>query len=451
MTTEKTVGHDGAEHMAGDAGFTFADMARGLTGAKSGNLKGNIWFCGLEEGGGLSLTHPNRLYPYPPEYYQAQTLTDFLDNFWYPKSAFCLAVAKFLLAFRNRENGYAYHDADFKEFLGKDKWRADWDTLQREGLAGPRGLAMVANAYPLSMPSHNSSTEAWARYEIWLPQVDRPVSLRDWVFAGEELRNFEAYCDRTVSLRREWLKGFWKRLRFRPRLILSFGYKDYRLLAKLFGVADPDRDLHCFESTNETLRDAHFRWWLLPAEGDLQETLVCVLPFPSNWPTCLHNEESYTEIVREIERIFGEQLGLSLAEALALDDYRRASADEPGLSPYDPQVLTDLFSQADLADDEEVKASASLKAFVDEEGSLRIAPRRQLDLARYDETMKRLDRAIDEVRALPAAAAAEASGYLEWLLTQQRSLYEKRHEPWLKHCRAVRKRVRERFLNDEID
>lgn len=390
MTTDKTVGHDWVEQMAGDAGFTFADMARGLTGAKSGNLKGNIWFCGLEEGGGLTLEHPNLLNPYPPEYYQAQTLTDFVDNFWYPESAFCRAVAKFLLAFRIRHMGGAYHAGDFDKFLGEDKGRADWEGLQREGFAGPRGIAMVANAYPLRMPSHGVSAADWARFEISLPNVDRPVSLRDWVFAGEKPGNFNAYCDLTVILRREWLKGFWKRLHFRPRLVLAFGSTEHWRLANLFGVANPNKDPHRFVSTRTDLPDANFRWWLLPAEGGLQETLVCVLPFPSTRPTCLHNDEAFTEIVREIERLFSEKLGLSLAEALALDDYRRASENEPGESPYTPQVLTDLFSSPAVASDEDLATSAVYRQFVNTERTLYTAPRRHLDLVRLEEAITRL-------------------------------------------------------------
>lgn len=101
-------------------------------------------------------------------------------------------------------------------------------------------------------------------------------------------------------------------------------------------------------------------WWILPAHEDLQKTLVCVLPFPHHYACCLHNYDSFIEIIRAIERIFSEEMGLTLAEALKLDAYHCASKNKPGISSYDPQDLTDLFSIVDLIEDEQPIATLFL-------------------------------------------------------------------------------------------
>ena len=134
----------------------FFDVANSFYGCTIGNIDSPIWICGLEWGGGLSqdVPTPTEFFtPYGFEELQCLNAKDFENNFWDSHSPFCRAVIKIL------------------SVLSKDSiisWNSFAD-LEKEGMIGRDGLALVLNSNPLSFSGRGAAKKDWDKFKIRLP------------------------------------------------------------------------------------------------------------------------------------------------------------------------------------------------------------------------------------------------------------------------------------------
>ena len=126
----------------------FKAMVSSFFGSAAGNIRSPVWICGLEPGGGYSPDIPipvSNLAPYSFEDLQCWTADDFFGSFWGDSSPLCWAVAKILVGLKDGRY-------DSTRFRNRETLRK---TLAADNLVGPNGLALVLNAFPISMQGVN--------------------------------------------------------------------------------------------------------------------------------------------------------------------------------------------------------------------------------------------------------------------------------------------------------
>lgn len=181
----------------------FFDVANSFYGCTIGNIDSPIWICGLEWGGGLSqdVPTPTEFFtPYGFEELQCLNAKDFENNFWDSHSPFCRAVIKIL------------------SVLSKDSiisWNSFAD-LEKEGMIGRDGLALVLNSNPLSFSGRGAAKKDWDKFKIRLP-LGEVISFSEWTQCG----SFDEYSFKVLKIRRRLFEE--ERKKRKPRIIVACG------------------------------------------------------------------------------------------------------------------------------------------------------------------------------------------------------------------------------------
>lgn len=279
----------------------FTAMVSSFFGSAAGNIRSPVWICGLEPGGGFSPDIPipvSTFAPYSFEDLQCWTADDFFGSFWDDSSGFCQAVAKMLVGLK--DGGY------------DSKRLRDCKTLAAENLVGPDGLALVLNAFPISMQGVSRRRGSWQTYRVRL-ENGTAMPIRDW--SGlDDYPKYEAF----VFANRLQIYAS-KVQEYRPQIIICCGIQDRH--ERLFGVKDNQEDLlkslvpDMLEPYKENRPGkleifARSRLFRVPHEGADTSTLVFVVPFPSGSNGLVKNVD-FDDLTWGIRRIgqayFGEQ------------------------------------------------------------------------------------------------------------------------------------------------
>lgn len=283
----------------------FTAMVSSFFGSAAGNIRSPVWICGLEPGGGFSPDIPipvSNLAPYSFEDLQCWTADDFFGSFWGDSSPLCWAVAKILVGLKDGRY-------DSTRFRNRETLRK---TLAADNLVGPNGLALVLNAFPISMQGVNQRSKSWQTYRVRL-ENGTAMPIREW--SGlDDYPKYEAF----VFANRGQIYAS-KVQEYRPQIIICCGNQDRH--ERLFGVKDNQEDLlkslvpDMLEPYKENRPGklaifARSRLFRVPHEGADTSTLVFVVPFPSGSNGLVANVD-FDDLTWGIRRIgqayFGEQ------------------------------------------------------------------------------------------------------------------------------------------------
>lgn len=276
----------------------FKAMVSSFFGSAAGNIRSPVWICGLEPGGGYSPDIPipvSNLAPYSFEDLQCWTADDFFGSFWDDSSGFCQAVAKILVGLK---------DGRYDSTRPRDR-----KTLAADNLVGPDGLALVLNAFPISMLGVSQRGKSWQTYRVRL-ENGTAMPIREW-------SGLDEYGKYVFANRRQIYAS--KVQEYRPQIIICCGIHDRH--ERLFGVKDNQEDLlkslvpDMLEPYKENRPGklaifARSRLFRVPHEGADTSTLVFVVPFPSGSNGLVANVD-FDDLTWGIRRIgqayFGEQ------------------------------------------------------------------------------------------------------------------------------------------------
>lgn len=234
----------------------FRQIIESFYGSTCGNTRSPVWICGLEWGGGHDPAIPipvSDFEPYVFDDLQVWSADDFLSSFWAPQSRFCQAVIKILTGLRDR----AYVPS-----------RCSWsrENMIKENLIGPNGLALILNAFPISMSGTSARWSSWLQYQVRLNDgTVKPLS--EWT----QLPTFDKYREYLFAHRtRIYSQEVQNR---KPQLIICFGMNEGH--ERLFGA---EKIKETFSSVPDGGHDCTV-YEIEHREG-FTKTLVLVTPFP---------------------------------------------------------------------------------------------------------------------------------------------------------------------------
>lgn len=203
----------------------FKDLCESFYGSTSGNINSPIWICGIEWGGGWDTETPidaTKLQPYSFDALQCCSTDEFEKMFWAPRSPFCQMSLKILRAIKTGKSEKLPQPDTF-------------ETLEKEGIVGENGLALILNAYLFSFADKNAAQQDFKKYRIRHP--DGTLQLfSDWT----ECQDVDSYRTRVVALRSN---TFTKERKNRaPKIILTMGLKKGGEAKSLFGYEEGNGD-----------------------------------------------------------------------------------------------------------------------------------------------------------------------------------------------------------------
>lgn len=244
----------------------FTKLVESFFGSAGGNVNSPVWLCGLEPGGGYDPETPileSELEPYGMEDLQATSLQDFIDNFWDATSPFCRNTIKVLCGLYNCTNPQEM--ASYSQ---------SWETREKLGIVGANGLALVLNAFPISLKGRDVAEEKWNEYRVrTMDDGCNSIPLRDWT----GLNSFWEY-EAFVVKHRSKIYSNERKLR-KPKLIICFGKQSLDHFRKLWGVEDKDPAVK-FNFDDPFNPDFESQGYPNCLGYWSDETLVAVVPFP---------------------------------------------------------------------------------------------------------------------------------------------------------------------------
>lgn len=290
----------------------FHEMIESFHGSTCGNTRSPVWICGLEWGGGHDPAIPipvSDFEPYDFDDLQVWSADDFMSSFWAPNSRFCQAVIKILTGLRDR----AYVSA-----------RCSWsrENMIKENLIGPNGLALILNAFPISMSGTSARWSSWQQYQVRLS--DGTVKLlREWtnLTTFDEYREY-LFANRTPVYSREVDKR-------KPQLNICFGMNEGH--EQLFGAKEVKET---FSSVVDGGHDCTV--YEIEHQEDNSCTLVLVSPFPVG-RYGLISDEQFDIVSKKISEI-----GINTFGDRWLADWPRGGTPEAGRSLLSVTELTQL-------------------------------------------------------------------------------------------------------------
>ncbi len=200
----------------------FLEVVRSFYGCTSGNIDSPVWLCGLEWGGGLSTEVPtvfDRSDIYGFEALQCKSLEDFIGAFWAPRSKFCQNALKVLLTIQSKGE------------YSKAQYDKKWDEKHRT--VGPKGIALVLNAFPISFKNRSVANAAWQKYRVRLSERDTQ-SFPEWT----GLKTVDDYRDFVCKYRKDTFIA--ERKKRCPKLIVCFGKTSNEHFRKIWGAEDKE-------------------------------------------------------------------------------------------------------------------------------------------------------------------------------------------------------------------
>ena len=240
----------------------FQRTVESFYGCTAGNINSPVWFCGLEWGGGYDPSVPipvQDLKPYGFEELHCWSAKEYWDSFWSQRSKFCEGVVKLLIGIR---------DGEYKG----EKGIFDRDYLMERNLIGSKGLALILNAFPISMHGTTARENSWKTYQIRMSD-GTPLLLKDWT----KLDTFNDYSKFVFKYRTDvYSNELQKR---RPQLVVCFGRNDGH--ERLFGVKEGQMPLpESFPCSGNGNNDCLL--YMIPHIDSKTYTLVLVTPFPGS-------------------------------------------------------------------------------------------------------------------------------------------------------------------------
>ena len=277
-------------HIRIDPPELFCNFVSSFSGCSAGNINSPIWLCGLEHGGGFSETEPItenwlREATTPFESLHIANGQKFMDSFFAPRSPFCHGVVRSLTMLKLGDIP--------SDFQTETSW------LESKGIIGANGLALVLNAFPVSMKSRSVSDKAWAQdYKVHLNN-GQIVPLNEW----STIPYFWIYKKWAIEQRRVIFSK--TRELKAPKLILCSGSNEVMLFFELFSarlsnstvLCDPDNEVpptfvSCIQNG-----------------GNKPDTLIAVVPFFGYQKYTLNSYERYRRVIGAVRTLCIEKFG----------------------------------------------------------------------------------------------------------------------------------------------
>ena len=238
----------------------FEKIVQSFYGCTAGNIHSPVWICGLEWGGGFDKSIPifiDNIEPYDFQSLHVWTAEQFENYFWAPRSAFCRNVIKLLYSLKNGTCS---------------NWSSNMKDWEKDGIAGPNGIAMILNAYPISFKNRDQAYHNWEKF--YVRSTDgKTKSLKEWT----RLDNFGVYREYVLEKRSQTFINE-RKLRT-PKLIIGLGYENYQKLWGAENHAWENAEIK-FKSKPEKSNPDCFGYWL--DNGlDKEKTLLLITPFPT--------------------------------------------------------------------------------------------------------------------------------------------------------------------------
>ena len=238
----------------------FKKIVESFYGSTAGNIRSPIWFCGLEWGGGYDESIPifvDNLEPYDFKSLHVWSAKQFESYFWTPRSAFCRNVIKLLYGLKKGPCS---------------GWSSKYEEWDKDGIAGPNGIAMILNAYPISFKDRNQAYQVWDKLKVRFADGHQDL-FKSWT----GLKTFRDYKSYVLDNRSEVFIN--ERKKRAPKLIIAFGYENYQ---RLWGADKGSWDEADFKFSSKPGKKADdcFGYWLNNGEGK-EKTLLLITPFPS--------------------------------------------------------------------------------------------------------------------------------------------------------------------------
>lgn len=290
----------------------FRQIIESFYGSTCGNTRSPVWICGLEWGGGYDPAIPipvSDFDPYGFDELQVWSADDFLNSFWAPHSRFCQAVIKILTGLR-----------DGKYVPARCSWNRE--NMINENLIGPIGLALILNAFPISMSGTSARWSSWLQYQVRLN--DGTVKrLNEWT----KLPTFDKYREYLFAHRTRIYSQEVKNRK--PQLIICFGMNEGH--EQLFGTKEIKET---FSSVPDGGHDCTV--YEIEHQEDNATTLVLVTPFPVG-RYGLISDEQFDIVSKKISEI-----GVSTFGNRWLADWPRGGTPEAARSLLSDTELTKL-------------------------------------------------------------------------------------------------------------
>ena len=257
----------------------FQDFVSSFAGCSSGNVNSPVWICGLEHGGGLLedeyITEKwlrERICKF--EDLHVNSAEAFMQNFFVSESPFCHGVLRALAVLK-----FGKVPEDFQT-------NTQW--LEHRGLIGSQGLALVLNAYPVTMKSRSHSNSAWdSKYKIQREDGSKEL-FKDWV----SLPYFWLYKKWTIAVRK--IPFIQVRERKAPKLIICAGSNEVHDFFELWGVSWKGAEI--IPDPQKELQPVYMSY--AQNKHGPNDTIVAVVPFFGYQKSTLNSYERYNRIIK---------------------------------------------------------------------------------------------------------------------------------------------------------
>ena len=256
----------------------FHDFVSSFAGCSSGNVNSPVWICGLEQGGGFledEYITEKWLREGVREFEDMHTNSAeaFMQNFFASKSPFCHGVLRALAVLK----------------FGKipEDFQINTQWLESHGLIGSQGLALVLNAYPVTMKSRSYSNDAWdSEYKIQHEDGSKEL-FKDWV----SLPYFWLYKKWTIAARK--IPFIQVREKKAPKLIICTGSEEVYDFFELWGVNWMGAEI--IPDPQNELQPVYLSF--AQNKPGQNNTIVAVVPFFGYQKSTLNSYERYNRII----------------------------------------------------------------------------------------------------------------------------------------------------------
>lgn len=240
----------------------------------SGNINSPVWICGLEYGRGWKGNIPAEDFKVQKDEFQCKSSEAFMDRFWAPESPFCHGVLKSLAVLK-----YGKIPSDFC---------TDIHWLTEKGLIGPNGLAMILNAFPISMAGRSQAYANWEKnYKVQCKDGSE-VDLSQWT----TIPYFWLYKQWVIEQRASVFCA--QRKHKSPKLIICTGNSDIDFFYKLWGARwDQTEIITSSDPSNIYLSK-------VSNDSNKGNTVIAVVPFFGYQRYTLNSYARYNNILGKV-------------------------------------------------------------------------------------------------------------------------------------------------------
>lgn len=262
----------------------FEKIVKSFYGSTAGNIHSPIWICGLEWGGGYDESIPifiDNIEPYSFESLHVWSAKQFANYFWASQSAFCRNVIKLLYGLKTGNCS---------------NWSSVVEDWYKDGIAGPNGIAMILNAYPISFKNRDQAYRSWSRFQVRFAD-GRQDQLMKWT----GLDTFDIYRNYVIESRSEVFIS--ERKKRAPKLIIALGYENHQ---KLWGAEKQSWDGADFKFSSKPEKEKNdcFGYWL-DNGFNKEKTLLLITPFPTGSHGLVSNTQINT-VCQKLESELGK-------------------------------------------------------------------------------------------------------------------------------------------------